>query len=209
MTDQSSKGKGNSNEWDYQSFQSLSLSDYADFSTPRGNPMDFSSTPAQAPMGQTYTQSTNYVHDANGLGQTYADFLSQSPEAMMATDVRGGSDPSVRNSGSSTYSSQNWDTLSHSSTSHRSIASANTSFSSATSVSSAPSRFSDVDTHIHRMGPPRQRYQLPCEFGALGCARVFAGDEQAEWISHTESHLGGTYPSKVKCCQSSCLAPSH
>lgn len=55
----------------------------------------------------------------------------------------------------------------------------------------------DPDMNIQPASP--SRYELPCE--VPGCAKAFHGDEEVEWIGHTEGHLGGTFPNKLRCCK--------
>lgn len=68
-------------------------------------------------------------------------------------------------------------------------------------ASTAPSRYNanNVDFHVNMQATATQRYELPCEI--RGCGVVYHGDEEDEWIRHTEGHLGGTFPSKLRCCK--------
>lgn len=207
QNDQTSKGKGKSIELDDQF---LNLSDDNNPTIPRNTSMDCFSTFAEAPypiMEQSYTQNTHYLHDNNRVAHfQYNGPLSQSPGTITGTLYRSYAS-STMDSGASGYSDTDWDTMSRGSTSttttaQRSIFSSDTmSTGGASSVPSRHSRVSNVDTHINRQPPPHQRYQLPCEFRSFGCTKVFNGDEDFEWRNHTEDHLGGSFPSKLKCCE--------
>lgn len=68
-------------------------------------------------------------------------------------------------------------------------------------ATTAPPRYNtnNVDFHVNAQPTATQRYQLPCEI--RGCGVVYHGDEEDEWIRHTEGHFGGTFPSRLRCCK--------
>lgn len=203
MTDQSSsKGKGKATDWDNQS---ISLSEYDYGAVPRSTSWETSGSFAQP---TDYTASDNYGFVTSGAEHAYyADNLSQSP-GTTTENIMGSSGSAYHViSSDQPHDGGSWDTASQFSASTDATAQMSVfSSSSRTSsrASAAPSRISNVDTHINRQGPPRQRYQLPCELRGLGCNQVFNGDEELDWTAHTEAHLGGNFPSKLKCCKPSC-----
>lgn len=210
MADQSCDGKGRVNEWDdVQSMQSLSLSDCHGYTVPRSTLSESSGNFAHAPY---YTDSDKYLFETNGFEQAYyVDTLSRSPGTLPGIAHSGGS-AAFTNSRDLAHGDSNWDTVSHHSASTDATAQGSMfslSSRSSSGASSAPSQGSNVDTHINMQAPPRQRYQLPCEFRSRGCNQSFNGDEEREWIEHTEGHLGGSFPSKLKCCEPPCLLQPH
>lgn len=73
-----------------------------------------------------------------------------------------------------------------------------------TAPSTVPPRYqaNSVDHHIAQQPPPRNRYELPCEFRTLtGCTVVFQGGEEREWKEHLVSHLDSKFPTKLRCCE--------
>lgn len=203
MTDQSFKGKGKVTDWDDN--QSISLSEYHYSPVPRSTPLETSGDLTQASY---YFNNNNYSFETNGSEQAcYADTLSRSP-GTTTENTYGGDSTYHMNPTDLAHDDVNWDAMSLVSvftdvTAQMSVFSSSSRSSSR--ASAAPSRISNVDTHINRQGPTRQRYQLPCELRRLGCNQVFNGDEEMEWMDHTETHLEGSFPSKLKCCKSSCL----
>lgn len=215
QNDKPSKGKGTADDWDIQSLQSLSLSDYGDYNdcVPRSTSFDHLESLISAPFqtaGQQYTKPTNYHHDPNppayqdaaspavGTGyDPYIDFMSRGYTGSAADYGETASTMSA-GAASSVYRGSDWDAASQ--TSHASASTARGTRTVASSVSSAPSRHSQrstVETHIARQAPLRQRYQLQCEV----CSQMFDGDDDYAWKEHTEAHLGGTLPSRLKCCE--------
>lgn len=201
MTNKSSKGKGKATESDMPPTQSPSFHDNNDFAVPRSTG-DFAQ--ATYPLvEQPYTYSDNYLHQAGGAVQApYSNDSYYSPG--MASGIAGSGAPAK-----SVSSSSDWDAMSAgtSTTTPASVWSSSTMSSSG--ASSAPSHGSNVNTHINRQPPPRQRYELPCELRSVGCHQVFRGDEEREWREHVVTHLKGSFPSKLQCCKriSSCPTP--
>lgn len=55
----------------------------------------------------------------------------------------------------------------------------------------------NVDKRSKKQASTSFRCELPCEFP--GCAVVFHGHEDSEWMAHTLTHFGGTLPSQLLC----------
>ncbi|KAG8164421.1 hypothetical protein KVR01_006339 [Diaporthe batatas] len=217
----SSKGKARARDADLeQSFSSLSMSDYGHHHAPRADCYDQSYTsPYDSSYDPTYTgHNQNYVWAAQGsyaptpsppatYGSTGA--YSHYP-ATSATSSTGGYEYQSELSGAPAYSSYSaYDAASVASSSAPSYGGGGTGSvwseteSQATGASSAPSRTShhtDVNSTINRQAAPNQVYELPCELRDLtGCNVVFPGDDEHGWMDHVESHLGSTFPSKLRC----------
>lgn len=223
----SSKGKARSNDADYeQSFASLSLTDYEPYA-PRTDNYDPSYT---STYGSSYDStyaggSEDYVLTAQSphvpqqpSPTTYGSVGSYSPyPTTSATSSTGGYEYQSQNSGTSNYGGYSgYDSASVSSSSvpsyggGGSVSGWSEGQSQGTAASSVPSRHShhtDVNNTINRQAAPSQVYQLPCELSNLtGCNVVFPGDDEQGWIDHVERHLGGRFPSKLRCCKQHCFA---
>lgn len=201
MTNKSSKGKGKATESDMPPAQSPSFHDNNDFAVPRSTG-DFAQ--ASYPLvEQPYAYSDNYFHRASGAAQDPCSNDSYYSPGMASGIAGGGSYPYDAGSGApaNSVTSNDWDAMSTgtSTTTPASVWSSSTMSSSG--ASSAPSQGSNVNTHINRQPPPRQRYELPCELRSIGCHQVFRGDEEREWREHVGNHLQGSFPSKLKCCE--------
>lgn len=204
-----------------QGFASLTMSD-PDSHTPRTGYYDpsYASTYGSS-YDPTYTgDNQNYGWTAQGphaptqsLEATYGSPEVYDPlPTTYATSPAGGYEYPNDPSGTPAYSSYSaYDGASVTSSSAPSYSAGGSgsvwsgTASHATGASSAPSDLShqtDVNNTIHRQAVPNQRYELPCELRNLtGCQMVFPGDDEHGWMDHVESHLGGTFPSKLRCCK--------
>lgn len=212
QSERSSKGKGKGKQSrDYET-QSISLSDYhGSYTSPRTSSMNPVHTLPQSlyqSLDQAYPQTENYCLDAHGLAypstgtassQPWPDADHSSlPSEGIAGDIIDGYATSTLSLGALVPAGDVWDVQSSSASEY------STQFSHgspSTFASSAPSRYDrdNVNTQILRQTGTSQRYDLPCEF--LGCPEVFHGDQQAEWVRHTEDHLQGNFPPKLLCCK--------
>lgn len=225
QSDRSSRGKRRERRSSEDETQSISLSEYhASYLLTQTYSQYGIDTLPQSPQQvvyQTqedpYSQSSNYylapdhqayyptTSPASGLEgyDGYATSMTGSRPSRSASDIWDASGPasgfegyndyatSVASSRPSGPASDIWD-----------LQSLSTVLSATTT---APPRYSrdNVDSHINAQRPTAQRYELPCEF--RGCGVVFHGDEEVDWITHMEDHLGGTFPSKLRCCKRSSL----
>lgn len=206
-----SKGKARSSDADYEpSLASLSLNEYD-------------------PRAYADTYDSAYDSTYTGGDQNYS-FAAQSTRALpqsSSTTYRSagvyGSYPPTSSTGGYEYQSQNPSTSNYSGYDGFDSASVASSSvpsyggggsgsvwsdtqSQGTMASSAPSRapshHTDVNNTIHRQAAPNQVYELPCELSNLtGCNVVFPGDDEDGWMAHIERHLGGRFPSKLRCCK--------
>lgn len=185
--DRSSRSKRRERRVSDDDTQSISLSEYhGSYTVPQTYSQDGLDTLPQAmyqqlPWGQSYQQSGQCYPEADES----ACYPTTDPASGLA--VFDGYAPSTMSSTSSVPVSDVWD-----------LQSSGTLSSAATT---APPRYNrnNVDFHIHVQPAATQRYELPCEI--RGCGFVYPGDEEVEWIRHTEEHLGGAFPSKLRCCE--------
>lgn len=131
--------------------------------------------------GQSYPRSSSYCLDTGGPAYY--------PATGPTSDLGGINDyaTSIASSRPSGPTSDIWDEQSK--------------WTGSSPASTAPSRHNrnNVESHINSQRATTQIYELPCEF--QGCGVVYHGDEEVEWIRHTEDHLGGIFPSKLRCCK--------
>lgn len=187
--DRSSRGKRRERRSSEDDTQSISLSDvngyYAaprDYSIEGVNPI---SQIVYQPQGQSYPQSSSHYYLVN---DTSAYYPTATHGYSGQVGVDDGYATSIATSSVLSYPVSNgWDVQS--------------SVVSSSRATTAPPRYdaNNVNSHIITPSTTTQRYELPCE--VRGCAVVYHGDEDDEWIRHTEAHLGETFPSKLRCCK--------
>ncbi|PSR90494.1 hypothetical protein BD289DRAFT_212119 [Coniella lustricola] len=215
--------KGKSVDWDSQSQQSLTLSEYdymasegCSFRSPRTFippelpparyqhaelPNSYDYAPRQhAPPQNSHSQYWPGQSDGWAPAFRYDDRDGKGEQEM--AQARSEEGDSVVSSGrASSTAPSTWDSTSTCSDATVSTMRGTIPPPSVTSnASTAPSRHSNlstVETHIHRQTSARQRHELPCEF----CGQLFFADDDLAWKDHTETHLGNSYPARVRCCE--------
>lgn len=196
------KGKGKEKVEDFADhFGGLDLGDHTDASTPRnGQPSyqydqpDYSTWEQYPPGSIDYTHQSASSH-ATGSDPSYASGYGGAPIT-----------PGGAFSFGSNYAPSSYDTSSSNASSYAPSECAASSYAASVSTvqSSAPTRYetNTVNHDIARQQQPRNRYELPCEFGLLtGCSRRFQGGEEREWKDHHWEHLNGNFPAKLRCCR--------
>lgn len=169
--------------------QSISLSDVNGYyAASRDYPIEGFDTMSQSvyqPQGQSYPQSGGEYYLVNDTPAYYPTTTPGYSGQIGVDDGYAGS--FATSSVISAPVSDGWDVQS--------------SAVASSIASTAPPRYNgnNVDSRIITQPTATQRYELPCEI--RGCAIVYHGDETDEWIRHTEAHLGGTFPSKLRCCK--------
>lgn len=195
-SNRSSRGKGRERKSSDDETQSISLSDcHGLFPIPRSYPYDTLDTLSQ--VSQVVYQNQEQSHPQSGNDYPGTDDSAYYPTTVPASGPAGFDDyaTSIVSSRLSGPTSDAWDVQS--------------SWTVPTAATTAPPRHNrdNAAFHINLPTATTQRYELPCEF--RGCGVVFHGDEENEWIRHSEDHLRGAFPSKLRCCKLPSLHEAH
>lgn len=187
--DRSSRSRRRERRSSEDDTQSISLSEVNDYYTASRahfiQGLDVISQIVYPPQEQSYPQSSNDYYSVTG-NSTY--YPTTAPGYSGHVGANDGYASSIATSSIvSAPVSDGWDTQS--------------SAVASSIATTAPARYNmnDINFPVNTQATTTQRYELPCEI--RGCDVVYHGDEEDEWIRHTESHLGGTFPSKLRCCE--------